>query len=74
MFIETPKSFPADTEAKLHFLVQEGGISAQAVVRHAQPGSGLGLKFVAVREEHRRQLVELIKRLRGADPLGAKMG
>ncbi len=69
MFIETPKQFPADTETKLHFLVQEGEISAQAVIRHARPGAGLGLKFVAVREEHRRQLVALINRLRGQAPL-----
>ena len=65
LFIETPKHFPNDTETKLHFLVQEGAISAQAVVRHVQPGSGLGLKFVSVREEHRRQLAALINRLRG---------
>jgi hypothetical protein len=68
--LETPKLFPADTETKLHFLVQEGEISAQAVVRHALPGTGLGLKFIAVREEHRRQLVALINRLRGMPLVG----
>jgi PilZ domain len=70
LFIETPREFPANTETKLHFLVQEGGISAQAVVRHARPGTGLGLKFVSLREEHRRQLVALINRLRGALSFG----
>ena len=65
LFLETPKQFPANTQTKLHFLVQEGEISAQAVVRHTRPGTGLGLKFVSVREEHRRQLVALINRLRG---------
>jgi hypothetical protein len=69
LFIETPKQFAADTETKLHFLVQEGEISAQAVIRHARPGAGLGLKFVSVREEHRRQLVALINRLRAQSPL-----
>ncbi len=69
LFIETPKQFAADTETKLHFLVQEGEISAQAVIRHARPGAGLGLKFVSVREEHRRQLVALINRLRGQSPV-----
>ena len=64
LFLETPKLFPADTETFLHFLVQEGGIAAQAVIRHALPGTGLGLKFVSLREEHRRQLVALMNRLR----------
>lgn len=65
LFLETPKQFPANTETNLHFLVQEGEIRAQAVVRHALPGTGLGLKFISVREEHRRQLIALINRLRG---------
>ncbi len=65
LFLETPKQFPANTETKLHFLVQEGEISAQAVVRHARPGSGLGLKFTSVREDQHRQLAALINRLRG---------
>jgi hypothetical protein len=30
-----------------------------------KPGRGLGLKFTAVREEDRRHLADLIKRLRG---------
>lgn len=64
LFLETPNQFPANTETHLHFLVQEGEIRAQAVVRHARPGTGLGLKFISVREEHRRQLIALINRLR----------
>ena len=64
LFLETPKLFPTNSETELHFLVQEGQISAQAVVRHARPGAGLGLKFVSLREEHRRQLIALIHRLR----------
>jgi hypothetical protein len=73
LFLETPRQFPANAETKLHFLVQEGEISAQAVIRHARPGTGLGLKFVSVREEHRRQLVALINRLRGMASLRAKI-
>ena len=56
LFIETPRQFPASTETKLHFLVQEGEINAQAVVCHMQPPTGLGLKFTSVREEHHRRL------------------
>jgi hypothetical protein len=49
--------------AKLHFLVQEGQIRADAVVRHAEPGRGLGLRFMAVRNEDRQRLSELMNRL-----------
>jgi PilZ domain len=72
LFIETAKQFPANTETKLHFLVQEGEISALAVVRHAQPGSGLGLKFVSVKEDHYRQLAALLNRLRNLAAPGKK--
>ncbi len=64
LFIETRKQFPASTEAKLHFLVEEGEINAHAVVCHTQSPRGLGLKFVSVREEHHRRLAALINRLR----------
>jgi hypothetical protein len=49
----------------LHFLVGEGQIRAEAVVRHIKPGRGLGLEFTAVREEDRGRLADLLKRLRG---------
>jgi hypothetical protein len=49
----------------LHFLVEEGQIRAEAVVRHEKPGRGLGLEFTAVREEDRGRLADLLKRLRG---------
>ena len=73
LFIETPRQFPASTETKLHFLVQEGEINAQAVVCHMQPPTGLGLKFTSVREEHHRRLAALINRLRSlVDPTANK--
>jgi PilZ domain len=72
LFIETPKQFPANTETKIHFLVQEGEISAQAIVRHAQPGSGMGLKFVSVREDQYRQLAALLNRLRSLSASAGK--
>jgi PilZ domain len=64
VFIETrtPKKIGAMTN--LHFLVQEGAIRADATVRHAKEGQGMGLKFTAVREEDRKNLVSLMARLR----------
>ena len=64
LFIETDKPKAPGIEAKLHFLVQEGQIRADAVVRHAKPGRGLGLRFTAVHNEDRARLGELMKRLR----------
>jgi hypothetical protein len=51
LFIETDTPPVAGMSAQLHFLVQEGQIRADAVVRHAEPGRGLGLRFTAVRNE-----------------------
>jgi hypothetical protein len=50
--------------AKLDFLVQEGRIRADAVVRHVRRGNGLGLKFTSLTEEDRSRLKSLLARLR----------
>jgi hypothetical protein len=65
LFIETPEARAEGTQARLHFLVQEGQIRAEAVVRHVQSGKGLGLKFTALSEEDRPKLAALLTRLRG---------
>jgi hypothetical protein len=64
LFIETKVPKAPGISANLHFLVQEGQIRADAVIRHAKPGRGLGLRFTAVRNEDRQRLAELMKRLR----------
>ena len=64
LFIETEAPKVPGIVANLHFLVQEGQIRADAVVRHAKPGRGLGLRFTAVRNEDRQRLAELMRRLR----------
>jgi len=65
LFIETPLARAEGVQARLHFLVQEGQIRADAVVRHAQSGKGLGLKFTALSEQDRPKLAALLNRLRG---------
>jgi PilZ domain len=50
--------------AKLDFLVEEGRIRADAVVRHVRQGAGLGLKFTAVPDTDSLRLKTLITRLR----------
>lgn len=64
VFLRTPTPKPVGTAVNLHFLVQEGQVRADAIVRHIRPGQGLGLKFTAVSEEDLPQLVALITRLR----------
>ena len=66
LFIETPHDRPSGSVTRLDFLVAEGQIRADAVVRHAQTGAGLGLKFTALTEQDRPKLAALVTRLRRA--------
>lgn len=66
LFIETQETKPAGMLTRLDFLVEEGQIRADAVVRHAAAGAGLGLKFTALTEQDRPKLAALITRLRRA--------
>ena len=63
LFVETTKSTAVGASVKLDFLVQEGRIGAEAVVRHVKSG-GLGLKFSAMGNEDQKRLRTLIARLR----------
>jgi hypothetical protein len=64
MFVETAKPRTVGSTAKVDFLVQEGQIRAEAVVRRVEPGCGLGLKFTAVSDGDRPRFVALLRRLR----------
>jgi|ERR1700682_980932 hypothetical protein len=63
LFIETRKPMVVDAKTKLEFLVQEGQIRADALVRHVNPSRGVGLKFTAVRIGDRSHLAALLNRL-----------
>jgi hypothetical protein len=64
LFVSTPIPPPVGSKAKLDFLVQDGQIRAEAVVRHHVPGGGLGLKFTAIPDKDCPQLVALLNRIR----------
>jgi hypothetical protein len=64
LFVETRKSRDMGSTTKLEFLVQEGQIRADAVVKRSEPGRGLAMKFTAVTEADRPRLKALINRLR----------
>jgi hypothetical protein len=61
--VETTKSTAVGASVKLDFLVQEGRIGAEAVVRQVKSG-GLGLKLSAMGNEDQKRLRALIARLR----------
>ena len=64
LFLETPTLRTVGASTKVDFLVSEGQIRADAVIRHRVPGRGLGLKFTAVTEQDRRKFASLLRRLR----------
>jgi hypothetical protein len=64
LFVETEKASDVDATIRLNFLVQEGQIRAEALVRHVKPGIGLGLKLSALTEEDGPRLTALMGRLR----------
>ena len=49
---------------RLHFLVQEGQIRAEAVVRHVVAGQGLGMKIESLSTQDAPQMRKLLSRLR----------
>ena len=64
LFVETPTPRSLGCPVNLDFLVQEGQIRAEAVVRRVEPGNGLALKFTAVIDEDRSRLATLMNRFR----------
>lgn len=73
LFLETPEPKAQGVLTRLNFLVQEGQIRADAVVRHTRPGVGLGLKFTALSEQDRPKLAALLTRLRGTHHSSGKL-
>jgi len=63
LLVETAKPTAVGASVNLYFLVQEGQIRAEAVVRHVKRG-GLGLKFSAMADKDQKHLKVLVARLR----------
>ena len=64
LFFDTRKVRPIGTAIKVDFLVQEGQIRADAVIRHRVLERGWGLKFTAFTEQDRQRFAALMRRLR----------
>jgi len=61
--LKTGKPVAVGATARIDFLVEDGRIRTEAVVRHVEPGCGPGLKFIAVADEDRPNLARLMSRL-----------
>ena len=64
LFLETRLLRTIGSATKVEFLVSEGQIRTDAVIRHVMPGQGFGLKFTAVTEQDRQKFAALLRRLR----------
>jgi hypothetical protein len=64
LFVETHARKKEGDLMRLHFLVQEGQIRAEAVVRHIIAGRGLGMKIESLSAQDAPQLRRLLSRLR----------
>jgi PilZ domain len=72
VFIETHAPQSVGTAAQIHFLVEEGQIRTQAVVRHAARARGMGVEFTAIAQEDRPKLAALLTRFRSLSHPEAK--
>jgi hypothetical protein len=64
LFVEMAALRPVGAKAEVYFLVPEGGIRAEGIVRHVQLGRGLGLKITEIQDTDRAHMASLIRRLR----------
>jgi len=64
LFIETRARKREGDLLDLHFLVQEGQIRAEAIVRHTSSGHGLGMKIKSITSQDAPHLHKLLMRLR----------
>jgi hypothetical protein len=63
LFLATQALRPVGSVARVDFLVPEGQIRTEAVVQHAIPCGGLGMKFTAITDQDCPRLVALISRV-----------
>ena len=69
LFLELQQPRTKGETLDLHFLVQEGVLRAQAIVRRCLRGDGLVLKFIAIDRDCGHRLADMLARLRGIEQL-----
>lgn len=63
LFIETEQRAVSGANIRIDFLVQEGQVRVEGVIKHVDPGKGVGVKFTAVKESDGSALAALLRRL-----------
>ena len=71
LFVETRFRVAAGAKLRMHFLVQEGQIRLDALVRHTRQGQGYGLKIQSVAPKDIPQFDALLARMRASSPTQA---
>jgi hypothetical protein len=63
LYIRTSEPPPQGTFIQLLFDVPTGEVRARATVQRSKPKEGMGVKFVAMRQEHRARFAQWLKHL-----------
>jgi hypothetical protein len=63
LFLSTPVPRSLGAKTKIDFLVPEGQIRAEAMIRYVIPSGGLGLKFTAITDQDCPNLAALLNRI-----------
>jgi hypothetical protein len=63
VYIRTPEPPPAGTFIQLLLDVPAGEVRARAVVQRSTPKEGMGVKFVAMKQEDRARVAQWLTRL-----------
>ncbi len=63
LFIRTPNPAPVRSMLRLLIETTAGDLRARALVRRVVPERGMGVEFVAMTQEDRARLVQLLRRL-----------
>jgi len=63
LFVSTPEPASVGETVRLVLCVPNGDVRAVAVVRDSQPGKGMGLEFIAMGQNDRARLYQVLKRL-----------
>jgi hypothetical protein len=65
LFIAAPDPPAGGTFVALFFELPYGEVRANAIVRDAVPGAGMGVEFIGMKPEDRARLHQLLKKLLG---------
>ena len=63
LYIRTSEPPPPGTFIQLLLDVPTGEVRARAIVQRGKPKEGMGVKFVAMEQEHRARLAQWLKHL-----------